>query len=144
MHKPENAPAATSGGKEWTMRILLGAVAVIHLLPLSGVLGAGSLARLYDLDFSSPDLEILMRHRAVLFGMLGALLLAAAWRPTLRPMALLAGLLSVLSFLALALLVGGYGDAVARVVLADTVALCCLVAAALLQWRRPGPEVDIV
>ena len=128
------------------MRYLLMAallvVGAIHLLPLSGVLGAAALTRLYGLDFSSPDLEILMRHRAVLFGMLGVLLLAAAWRPALRPVALLAGLTSVLSFLVLAQLVGGYGDAVGRIVLADGVALPCLVAAALLQWRRPGPAQD--
>lgn len=129
-------------GEEWSLRILLLVVAVIHLVPLSGALGAAALTRLYGLDFSSPDLEILMRHRAVLFGMLGLLLLAAAWRPTLRPMALLAGLASVLSFLVLAQVVGGYGDGVGRIVLADGVALPCLVAAALLQWRRPGPAQD--
>ena len=53
-----------------------------------------------------------------------------------------AGLGSVLSFLVLAMLVGGHGEAIGRVVLADSVALPCLVAAALLQWRRPGPAVD--
>ena len=117
--------------------------AVIHLLPLSGALGPEALTRLYGIDVSSPDLEILMRHRAVLFGMLGVLLLAAAWRSALRPVALLAGLGSVLSFLVLAMMVDGYGEAVGRVVLADSVALPCLVAAALLQWRRPGPALDI-
>ena len=131
-----------SRGEEWALRIALVVPAIIHLLPLSGVLGAAALTRLYGLDFSSPDLEILMRHRALLFGMLGVLLLAAAWRPALRPVALLAGLTSVLSFLVLAQLVGGYGDAVGRIVLADGVALPCLVAAALLQWRRPGPAQD--
>lgn len=130
-------------GEEWALRVMLLVPAIIHLLPLSGVLGAEALSRLYGLDFSSPDLEILMRHRAVLFGMLGVLLLAAAWRSALRPVALLAGLASVLSFLVLAMLVGGYGDAVGRVVLADSLALPCLVAAALLQWRRPGPALDI-
>lgn len=130
-------------GEEWALRLMLLVPAIIHLLPLSGVLGAEALSRLYGLDFSSPDLAILMRHRAVLFGMLGVLLLAAIWRSTLRPLALLAGLASVLSFLVLAMGVGGYGDAVGRVVLADSLALPCLVAAALLQWRRPGPALDI-
>jgi len=132
-----------SRGEEWALRAMLLVPAVIHLLPLSGVLGADALTRLYGLDFSSPDLEILMRHRAVLFGMLGVLLSAAVWRPALRPLALLAGFISVLSFLVLALSVGGHGPAVGRVVLADLVALPCLVAAALLQWCRPGPASDI-
>ncbi|MBW8368665.1 MAG: hypothetical protein K0M70_12510 [Arenimonas sp.] len=125
------------------MALLLLVPAVIHLLPLSGVLGAEALARLYGMDFSNPDLQILMRHRAVLFGLLGGLLLVAAFRPSLQGVAIVMGLGSVLSFLALALGVGGYGDAVGRIVLADTLALPCLVAAALVKWRRPGPPVDL-
>ena len=53
------------------MLILVG---LIHLLPLSGVLGSERLASLYGLSFSEPNLAILMRHRAVLFGLLGVLL----------------------------------------------------------------------
>ncbi len=130
-------------GGEWALRIALLVPAIIHLLPLSGAMGAAALTRLYGLDFSSPDLEILMRHRAILFGMLGLLLLAAAWRPALRPLALLAGLTSVGSFLVLAQLVGGHGEAVGRIVVADVVAMPCLVAAALLHWRRRGPAQNL-
>lgn len=126
----------------WVAGLLL-VPAVIHLLPLSGVLGAEALTRLYGLDFSAPDLQILMRHRAVLFGLLGGLMAVAAFRPALQGVAIVLGLASVVSFLALAIGVGGYGDAVGRIVLADIVALPCLVAAALLRWRRPGPEIDV-
>jgi hypothetical protein len=109
---------------------------IIHLLPLSGLMGAEALTRLYGLDFGDPNLEILMRHRAVLFGMVGALLVAAAFHVRLRGPALLVGLVSVLSFLALAWGVGGYGAAVQRVVVADVVALACLLLAAGLHRRR--------
>ena len=54
---------------------------VIHLLPLPGALGAGALARLYGLEpaaLADPNLALLLRHRAVLFGVVGALLVAAA------------------------------------------------------------------
>lgn len=122
--------------------VLLLVPGVIHLLPLSGVLGAEALTRLYGLDFSQPDLEILMRHRAVLFGLLGALLVAAAFRPTLRTLALWAGFASVVSFLVLAWAVGGHGAAVARVVAADWIALGCLGAAAALHWGRPAPRAS--
>jgi hypothetical protein len=126
----------SASGREWALRVLLVVPGVIHLLPLSGVMGAEALTRLYGLDFSAPDLEILMRHRAVLFGLLGVLLCAAAFKPALRKIALLAGLVSVVSFLVLAFSVGGYGDGVARIVTADWVALVCLVlAAGLLRWR---------
>ena len=130
-------PAITS---RYPIIVLFLVPAIIHLLPLSGVLGAEALSRLYGLDFSEPNLAILMRHRAVLFGMLGLLLLAAAFRPALRTLALWAGFTSVLSFLLIAAVTGGYGDAVARVVLADWIALASLAMAALLHWR-PSPGV---
>ena len=100
---------------------------VIHLLPLSGVLGAEQLARLYGMPFDEPNLEILMRHRAVLFGLLGAFLIAAAFMPALQPAAFIAGFASVVSFLWLAWSVGGYNPQISRVVVADVVALVCLV-----------------
>lgn len=103
----------------------------IHLLPLSGALGSTQLTTLYGLDFSDPDLAILMRHRAVLFGLLGGYLLIAAFRPRWQPAALIAGFVSVLSFLAIAWSTGGYDAAVARVVTADLIALACLVVATL-------------
>ena len=109
---------------------------VIHLLPLSGLLGAEALMRLYGLDFSNPSLEILMRHRAVLFGLVGALLVAAAFHERLRFFALVAGFVSVLSFLALAWSVGDYNAPVGRVVTADLIALASLVGAALMHRRR--------
>jgi hypothetical protein len=108
---------------------------VIHLLPLPGVLGAAQLERLYGLPFDQPDLLILMRHRAVLFGLLGLLLVAAAVRPALQPLAIAAGLASACAFLVLAWGSGGYGEAVARVVWADVVAIGCLLLAAALRVR---------
>jgi hypothetical protein len=112
-------------------------VGIIHLLPLSGVLGSARLTALYGLDFSHPDLAILMRHRAVLFGLLGLFLIAAAFRPAWQGAALIGGLVSVLSFLWLAWSTGGYGAPIARVVAADLVALLCLaVAGAALLWLR--------
>lgn len=115
--------------------------AAIHLLPLYGLLGAGALTALYGLDFADPSLQVLMRHRAVLFGIVGGLLLAAAFRPGLRTAALLAGFASVLSFLALAYGTGGANAAVMTVAAVDLVALACLVvAAALLFAERRKPR----
>ncbi|WP_440224213.1 hypothetical protein ACQQ2N_03100 [Dokdonella sp. MW10] len=114
-------------------------VAVIHLLPLSGVLGSERLASLYGLAFDEPNLEILMRHRAVLFGLLGAFLLVAAFRPAFQVLAFVAGFVSVVTFLWLAWSVGGANAQIARVVTADAVALACLlvgVGARALEGRR--------
>jgi hypothetical protein len=115
-------------------------VAVIHLLPVTGVLGSDRLTALYGLSFDDANLAILMRHRAVLFGLLGLFLLAAAFVPALQAMAFGAGFVSVISFLYLAAAVGGYNAQVSRVVTADVIALVCLAAgfAAWLLVRRGG------
>jgi hypothetical protein len=113
------------------MRYLVSAmllvVAAIHLLPVSGVLWAERLSALYGLPFNDPNLQILMRHRAVLFGLLGLFLAWAAFKPAMQPLAFVAGFASVLSFLYLAWSVGGYNALVSRVFVADVIALACLV-----------------
>jgi hypothetical protein len=111
----------------YVVSAMLVVVGVIHLMPLSGVLGSERLAALYGLSFDQPDLAILMRHRAVLFGLLGAFLLLAAFRPELQTAAFVAGFVSVVSFLYLAWSVGNYNAQIGRVFVADVVALVCLV-----------------
>ena len=112
---------------QYLISAMLVVVAIIHLLPLPGLLGSKRLAALYGLSFDEPNLAILMRHRAVLFGLLGLLLLVAAFRPEWQGIAFVAGFASVLSFLYLARSVGGYNSQVGRIVAADVLALVCLV-----------------
>lgn len=112
-------------------------VGVIHLIPVTGVLGGERLAALYGLRFDEPNLAILMRHRAVLFGLLGAFMVFAAFRPALQTLALVGGFVSVVSFLWLAWSVGGYNAEVNRVFVADLVALGCLVVGAALKVALP-------
>jgi hypothetical protein len=114
-------------------KVLLIVSGIIHLLPLSGVLGGAQLARLYGVPIEDPNLLILMRHRAVLFGLLGVLLIAAAWRMELRTAAYVAGLASVLAFIAVAWITPGYNALIQRVVVADWIAAACLVGALLID-----------
>ncbi len=118
-----------------TVSVLLVIVGVIHLLPVTGVLGADRLATLYGMDFTDPNLEILMRHRAVLFGLLGGFLIYAAFAPPIQSLAIVAGLASVVSFLWLARPVADINEALTRVVYADWLALVCLLLAAGLLAR---------
>jgi hypothetical protein len=106
--------------------IMLIIVGIIHLLPVSGVLGQEHLTALYGLSFDEVNITILMRHRAVLFGLLGGFLVFAAFRPAAQPLAFSAGFASVGSFLVLAHAGGSYNAAVARVVAADWIAVACL------------------
>ena len=105
---------------------VLFAVGLIHLLPLVGVLGADRLQSLYGIAIEGPDLQILMRHRAVLFGLLGVFFIVSAFLPGLQAIALAVGLIAVVSFLILAWTTDGYNASMARVVMMDILALVLL------------------
>ena len=115
-------------------------VGVIHLLPVTGVLGGVRLRSLYGIAFEEPNAALLMRHRAALFGLLGAFLIYAAFRPVFQAAAFVGGFGSVLSFLWLARVSGAFNEQIRRVVVVDIVALLCLIAglAALLFEKGVG------
>ena len=108
---------------------------VINLLPVMGVLGAERLQTLYGMGFDDPSLRILMRHRAVLFGLLGSGMIAAAFIPHWRTPLAIAGLISMLSFIVIAWLEGGGSPFIRRVVIADVIASVPLMAALLWSHR---------
>lgn len=110
-------------------------VALVNLLPLSGLLGAARLEALYGMPIQDAGLVLLMRHRAVLFGLVGGLLLAAAVWPSLRRTAATLGLGSMLSFVALAVPPGAYGVALQRVFWVDVAASLLLAVAVWLAAR---------
>jgi hypothetical protein len=101
---------------------------LIHLLPLPGVMGASTLTRLYGIEVTDPNTAILLQHRALLFGVLGVLMLAAIALPWLRVTALAVALFSAATFIVVAMAVGGYSPAIGRVVVADVVASVLLAA----------------
>lgn len=114
---------------KYIIAAMLAVAGIVHLLPVAGIFGADKLSSLYGLSFADPNLVILMRHRAILFGLLGGFLLYAAFRPVFQPLVLIAGYISVLSFLWLAWGTRDYNAAIARVVTADLAALASLLAA---------------
>ena len=108
--------------------VALLAAGIIHLLPVPGVMGVSTLARLYGIEANDPNTAILLQHRALLFGVLGVLMLSAIALPWLRVTALTVALFSAASFVVVAMAVGGYNPAIGRVVVADVVASVLLAA----------------
>ncbi len=115
---------------------LLLIVAVIHLLPLSGLASAARVASLYAVDVSENNLEILMRHRAVLFGILSGFFAYAAFTPVLQPAAFVAAGVSIASFFWLCWSVGEYNSAIRKVLIADVIAGVSLLGAAILYAAK--------
>ena len=110
-------------------------VAAIHALPVMGVIGAAKLSQLYGITVQDPNLELLLRHRALLFGLLAAFLAYAAVRPELHRMALVAGFVSVVSFLVLAQPASFLNKSLVTVVRADWLALALLVVGTIAHIR---------
>jgi hypothetical protein len=102
--------------------VILFGVGLVHLLPVVGVTGAKSLDKLYGIQISDANLLVLMRHRAVLFGLIGALLIVAAFVPDIQLAAIAVGLISLLSFILIAQSTRNYNAKIEQVVRIDIVA----------------------
>lgn len=113
--------------------VLLGLVGVLHLVPVLGVLSAARLESMYGVSVDGADLATLMRHRAVLFGIAGGVMLLGAIREQHRKLGLVVGFVTTVSFVALAWLEGATGAEVRRVALADAVGIAMLVLAVVLD-----------
>ena len=120
----------------WTFLVLV--AAAINVAPVLGSVAPERMTALYGVDLEDPNLQILMRHRAVLFGLVGGLLLVAAFHPPLRTLGYAVGFSSMLSFLLIAWLVGGYSVELQRVILIDVVGIAALAGAGLVHafWLR--------
>ena len=119
------------------MKIIVSSIlfilAVIHLLPVVGVLGSDSLTRLYGITVSDSNTEILLRHRAVLFAIIGLFLLLSVFKSEYQPIAICIGLISVASFLLLTWSIEGLNSEISRVVKVDWVALVLLIVAGVIN-----------
>ena len=113
---------------------------LIHLLPVSGATGAAALTRMYGVEIPDPNTSILLQHRALLFAVLALLMFGAIAVPSLRVTVLTVALFSTASFIAVALWVGDYNSAIARVVTADVVASILLAAGLIAEtWLARQP-----
>jgi len=114
--------------------ILILFAAAVNLAPVSGVLSVDRMQALYGIGFAEPNLLILMRHRALLFAVVGVLLVVSAFHPPLRMVALIAGFFSMLSFVALAWLSESCNEELRRVAWIDVVASLALAASGLIDY----------
>jgi hypothetical protein len=121
---------------ENAITILLIIVAVIHIIPISGFAGVARLESLYGVPVSGKNMEILMRHRAILFGILGVFFAYAAFTPSVQPLAFIAAFATLASFFYLANSVGNYNAAIRKIVIGDIVAAISLFGAVILYYTK--------
>jgi hypothetical protein len=120
----------------WVLPTALALSALIHLLPLPGLLGAAQQQALYGLAEIDATSLLLLRHRALMFALFGALLLVAIGKPVLRPAAIAVVLVSDVGFLLLAW-AADMPASLQRVAVVDAVSIVLLLLA-LASIGGPG------
>jgi len=114
---------------------------VINLYPVVGVISVDQLEKLYGVPIDNGDLIILMKHRAILFGLLGTFIIYSAFRSSVQTLACVAGLVSMISFVALAYASGQFGEILNRVIVADIVGSLALIAVLVIRKNQNGGDV---
>ena len=109
-------------------------VGLINFAPVIGVISAHKLESTYSVALAGNDLAILMRHRALLFGVLGAFILYSAFNPFYQSAAMIMGGASMVGFALLVIGVGGYNEAVGKVLFIDVLGILFLFAAVVLKY----------
>ena len=114
--------------------VVLLLAALVHALPLLGVLGGDQLQKLYAVQTDDPALLLLLRHRAVLFAVLAAVFVYCAMSPSLRSVGLSMVLVCTASFVLLAQLGGdAMNPALKRVFWVDVILVSLSVSVLLIQ-----------
>ena len=114
--------------------LLIVVVGIINFIPIIGVLSSDLLTKLYGINIQDNNMLILMKHRALLFGITGGFIIYAAFQPTLHKMAFIIGFISMLGFVAIALQTGQYNSLLSRIVIVDIVASAFLFIAVILSF----------
>ena len=125
--------------KNMNMKQLIAALLIvpglINFAPILGALSNEHLAKLYLVDNLNPDVALLLRHRALLFGIVGAFIIYSAFQPHLRPYATIAGLVSMVSFVILVFALNTSNPSLIKVAWIDVGAIIILVVGSLLHFR---------
>lgn len=114
---------------------LLVIVGLINFIPVAGVLSVQKLEGAYNIALSSNELMILMRHRALLFGVLGGFILYSAFVPSYQTTAMIMAGISMVGFAVLAHSATGFNTSINKVLIVDYVGIFFLAIAALLKYN---------
>ena len=110
-------------------------VGIINLLPALGVVSAEAQERSYRVTLASNDLAILMRHRALLFGLIGGFVLVSAFVSMYQLPAMVMAGVSMVGFVLLAYSVGDYNPAIHKVMIVDYIGIAALTIAIVVKLK---------
>ncbi len=114
--------------------IILFIVGIINLVPIIVFFDPTKTVKLYGVSIEGESLTILMRHRGVLLGLVGLLLIFAAVKPEFRVFAIVLALISKLAFIFLVFIASSYTNEVKQVALIDVGAIVLLLTVLVIHF----------
>lgn len=112
---------------ELIYRITLFIAGLINLLPALLAFLPYKISKSYGIDIPNSNYELLLRHRAILFGIIGGLMIFSAVVKKHYEIATTAGLISMISFIILYFLIGNdINSELKKVMMIDVVATVIL------------------
>ncbi len=116
--------------------VLLLIVSVINILPIIGFFASAQLSRSYGIYIDEPNIELLLRHRALLFGLLGGLLFYSIFQPAMQTVATTLVMVSMLTFVALVVLSSETNSALMKIAYIDLFAIGLLAFAIFVRVNK--------
>ncbi|WP_395373255.1 hypothetical protein [Marinicella sp. W31] len=116
------------------LRFILVLCGVIHLLPVSAVLGQAQIVSLYGVEVEDSNMLLLLQHRAILFALIGIFMITSVWRQRYLTTACFTAVFSMSSFVILVLVNNPVNTLIQRVMWID-VALLVPLSLTWVVWR---------
>lgn len=119
---------------QYLIKALIVIVGIINFLPIIGVISGTRLQALYGLPVDEPNLTVLLRHRALLFGIIGGFIIVSAFVSHLRVAAYIMGFLSMISFIFFVQQEVSVNPQMKKVMFIDILAIALFLIAAIAQY----------
>lgn len=115
--------------------VILVVIGLITASPVITALNPNGITSLYNVDFEDDAVLLLVRHRQVMLGVLGAALIYGAFFYHLRMMVIFATVVSKLAFIGLCITTPDLTQGIQRVIYFDAVSIVLLLVVAVI-FRR--------
>jgi hypothetical protein len=114
---------------------ILVVIGVITASPAITALNPDGIASLYNVTLEDNIVLLLIRHRQVMLGVLGAALVYGAFFYHLRIIVITAAVVSKFAFIGLCITTPSLTQGIQRVIYFDAVSIVLLLIAAIIFWR---------
>ena len=111
---------------ELIFRITLFIAGFVNILPATIAFLPSKISKSYGFEVSNVNYQLIIRHRAVLFGIIGGLIIFSAITKKYYEISTIAGLISMMSFIIMYFLIGNINNELRKVMIIDVIATIIL------------------